>query len=70
MGHYPRVVTPECFYRGYSQSFAWIPALRVPQGREPSRTAKSMREWRIVKGLPIAKRSRELTSRAKIIFAL
>src|SRR5439155_7767375 len=23
---FPRVVTPECFYRGSSPSFAWIPA--------------------------------------------
>jgi hypothetical protein len=23
---FPKVVTPECFYRGSSQSFAWIPA--------------------------------------------
>jgi hypothetical protein len=24
--NYPKGVTPECFYRGSSQSFAWIPA--------------------------------------------
>jgi len=23
--NYPKGVTPECFYRGSSQSFAWIP---------------------------------------------
>jgi hypothetical protein len=23
---FPEVVTPECFYRGFSLSFAWIPA--------------------------------------------
>ena len=24
--NFPKVVTPECFYRGSSPSFAWIPA--------------------------------------------
>jgi hypothetical protein len=23
---FPNLVTPECFYRGSSQNFAWIPA--------------------------------------------
>jgi hypothetical protein len=24
--NYPKAVTPECFYRGSSSGFAWIPA--------------------------------------------
>jgi hypothetical protein len=41
---FPKVVTPECFYRGSSRSFAWISAEGRIRQKLCGGPARSMRE--------------------------
>jgi hypothetical protein len=42
--NFPKVVTPECFYRGSSQSFAWISTEGRIRPKPCGGPARSMRE--------------------------